>query len=316
MRSYLISLSLLLMIASAHAQVSSQFIVQGNINYYYPVIVQDLGWPNNVATEMTLGRSFVHTDGNWRGAIIAKFRFHTTEWGHGANFIDADIRENTTGPVVISNFVGGWWDATGGNNGNQVVIWLRGGGTTYFFSSNYTITPIVYDGVQNPLTFQSDNGPSVTFKTVADSYVNVNGTTTNANLYIYGTGNNYFNGPLFIGTLQPVAGYEMAVNGSAIFTKVVVKPYANWPDFVFDSLYRLAPLGGLEKFIKTNHHLPDVPAADSVERTGIDVGGNQAVLLKKIEELTLYLIQQQKELQELKKRDREMQRQLNTLKKK
>jgi hypothetical protein len=110
-------------------------------------------------------------------------------------------------------------------------------------------------------------------------------------------------------------GYQFAVNGQAIFNKVVVKAYP-WSDFVFDSVYRLAPLGSVEKFIKANHHLPDVPAADSVERNGIDVGGNQAVLLKKIEELTLYLIQQEKELQELKQRDREMERQLNALKKK
>jgi len=103
-------------------------------------------------------------------------------------------------------------------------------------------------------------------------------------------------------------GYQLAVNGQAIFNKVVVKPYP-WPDFVFDSAYRLAPLGSVEKFIQANHHLPDVPAADSVERNGIDVGGSQALLLKKIEELTLYVI-------ELDKKNKDLQRQINRLKKK
>ena len=295
MKFYIISFSLLLMIASARAQVSNHFIVQGDINSYYPVIVQDLGWADNVATELTLGRSWVHTDGTWRGAIIAKFRFHTTEWGHGANFIDANIRENTIGPVAIPNFVGGWMDGTGTNNGNQVIIWLRGGGTTYYYTSNYSISPLVYDGAQNPSTYQILNGPSITLKTAADDYVNVNGTTTNANLYIYGTGNNIFWGPLFVGTL-PVAGYELAVNGAAIFTKVVVRPYP-FADYVFDSSYRLASLGDVEHYIRDHHHLPEVPSADSAEKNGIEIGSNQVVLLKKIEELTLYIIEENKSRQ-------------------
>jgi len=104
-----------------------------------------------------------------------------------------------------------------------------------------------------------------------------------------------FSGAVGIGTTS-TPGYGLAVNGAGIFTKVVVKAYP-WSDYVFDSAYKLAPLGNVEKFIKANHHLPDVPAADSVERNGIDLGGNQAVLLKKIEELTLYLIEQDKNRQ-------------------
>ncbi len=90
--------------------------------------------------------------------------------------------------------------------------------------------------------------------------------------------------------------YSLAVNGSALFTKAVVKLYGNWPDYVFKPNYKLRSLEELELFIKTNNHLPDVPSAKQVEDKGIDVGDNQGILLKKIEELTLYLIEQNKKL--------------------
>jgi hypothetical protein len=93
-------------------------------------------------------------------------------------------------------------------------------------------------------------------------------------------------------------GYQLAVNGNAIFNKVVVKPYPNWPDYVFDSAYQLRPLAKVDQYIKANHHLPEIPSADSVEKAGMDVGANQAALLKKIEELTLYVIEQNKLIQQ------------------
>ncbi|GGA82727.1 hypothetical protein [Puia dinghuensis] len=97
-------------------------------------------------------------------------------------------------------------------------------------------------------------------------------------------------------------GYQLAVNGSAIFTKIVVKPYANWPDYVFQKNYHLPSLNSVAAFIRTNHHLPGVPSADSVTQSGIDVGQNQALLLKKIEELTLYVIRLDKENQRLRRK--------------
>ena len=92
-------------------------------------------------------------------------------------------------------------------------------------------------------------------------------------------------------------GYRFAVNGDAIFNKVVVKPYP-WADYVFDSTYQLSSLRKVEQYIKTNHHLPDMPSADSVAAAGIDVGANQAALLKKVEELTLYVIEQNKKIED------------------
>jgi hypothetical protein len=61
----------------------------------------------------------------------------------------------------------------------------------------------------------------------------------------------------------------------------------------------LPSLRELEGYIRQNHHLPEVPSAEEVKRDGINLTENQAVLLKKIEELTLYVIEQQKKIQEL-----------------
>jgi len=108
------------------------------------------------------------------------------------------------------------------------------------------------------------------------------------------------NGSVGIGTTNTQT-YKLAVNGSAIFTKAVVKPYASWPDFVFMKDYHLPSLDSVENYIKTNYRLPEMPSADSVARTGIDLGNNQTVMLKKIEELTLYIIEQNKRMARLEK---------------
>jgi len=102
-----------------------------------------------------------------------------------------------------------------------------------------------------------------------------------------------------IGTNNP-QGYKLAVNGTGIFTKIVAKAQSNWPDYVFDRSYHLPSLQDLAEYIKTHHHLPDVTPEAEITTNGIDLGAEQATLLKKVEELTLYVLQQQKELEEVK----------------
>lgn len=111
----------------------------------------------------------------------------------------------------------------------------------------------------------------------------------------------YATGNVGIGT-NAIAEHKLAVNGSVIAEKVRVKQYANWPDYVFEKGYEIASLEEVEAFIKRNKHLPGVPAAAVVEKEGLDLGDNQAVLLKKIEELTLYVIEQNKKIEEQNKK--------------
>jgi hypothetical protein len=84
-----------------------------------------------------------------------------------------------------------------------------------------------------------------------------------------------------------------------------------WADFVFDSSYRLRSLIDLKKFINTNKHLPDVPSAKEVINGGLDIGDNQAALLRKIEELTLYMIQLSEEVEKLKQQNSELKKHLD-----
>lgn len=82
--------------------------------------------------------------------------------------------------------------------------------------------------------------------------------------------------------------------------RVALRGSAEWADFVFADNYKLMPLTDLKDYLEKERHLPDVPSADEVVKDGVDVGQMQAKLLQKIEELTLYVIQQQKEIDNLK----------------
>ncbi|HMG83666.1 MAG TPA: hypothetical protein VK559_11570, partial [Ferruginibacter sp.] len=112
-----------------------------------------------------------------------------------------------------------------------------------------------------------------------------------------------------IGTTTAPAGYSLAVNGKIIATKLVVQLYGNWPDYVFQNNYKLTPIADLEKYIDQNQHLPGVPSACDIEKSGIDVGANQQILLQKVEELTLYIIDQNKKIEDQDKKIGQLQTQ-------
>lgn len=101
-------------------------------------------------------------------------------------------------------------------------------------------------------------------------------------------------GNIGIGTQSPQS--KLAVNG-IITSKKIKVTQEEWADYVFDSSYNLTPLHQVEQFIRKNKHLPEIPSATEVKKDGLDLGDNQAILLKKIEELTLYLIQQNKKIE-------------------
>ncbi len=107
-------------------------------------------------------------------------------------------------------------------------------------------------------------------------------------------------GHVGIGTLDP-GTYKLAVEGTIGARKLQVK-LGSWADYVFEPGYKLLTLAEVESFIRQHGRLPEVPSAKQVEESGIDVGANQTLLLKKIEELTLYMIELKKENQELQKR--------------
>ena len=96
--------------------------------------------------------------------------------------------------------------------------------------------------------------------------------------------------------------YTLSINGKMRANEV--KVYTGWADYVFEDDYELRSLKAVEKFIKKHKHLPDVPSAKVVEKNGIFVGEMNATLLRKIEELTLYMIDLKKEVETLKKENK------------
>ncbi|SHN37607.1 hypothetical protein [Mucilaginibacter sp. OK098] len=126
--------------------------------------------------------------------------------------------------------------------------------------------------------------------------------------------NYYFGGGNVGIATTDTKGYTFAVNGTAIATSITVKAYANWPDFVFKPTYKLASLTEVKTYIDQNHHLPDVPSAAEVEQNGLNLGEMNKVLLKKVEDLTLYLIEQDKKLADQQKTNQVVEEQSKLLK--
>lgn len=115
----------------------------------------------------------------------------------------------------------------------------------------------------------------------------------------------YSTGKITIGTDKyDLSGYRLFVK-DGIKTerlKVEVATTNQWADFVFNDDYNLRPLNEVKKFIQSNKHLPEIPSADEiVKEGGIEQGELNAKLLQKIEELTLYLIQQNEKIEKLEK---------------
>jgi len=103
------------------------------------------------------------------------------------------------------------------------------------------------------------------------------------------------NGNVLVGQASQKNGaYKLDVYGTARANSIVVN--ATGADFVFDPSYKLNTLSALEKYIDKNHHLPEIASAKDMQANGVDLGQNQVKLLQKVEELTLYLIEKDKQL--------------------
>jgi hypothetical protein len=101
-------------------------------------------------------------------------------------------------------------------------------------------------------------------------------------------------GAVGIGTTSPQAGARLAVNGT-IYAQKIEATQTGWPDFVFKPGYSLMPLPSLQRYIQQHRRLPGVISAKDAAANGVDLGASQAILLQKVEELTLYLIEAQKQ---------------------
>ena len=113
-------------------------------------------------------------------------------------------------------------------------------------------------------------------------------------------------GEVGIGTAITKTGYKLSVDGNIACEEVLVEDNGNWPDHVFTEGYDLMNLQQLEESIEKNNHLPGIPSASEVEENGFSLGEMQKLVLEKVEELTLYTIEQGKQIEELKKENEEL----------
>jgi hypothetical protein len=120
-------------------------------------------------------------------------------------------------------------------------------------------------------------------------------------------------GNIGIGTLTPREA--LSVNGN-IRAKQVKVEALNWPDYVFKQNYQLPSLAEVKNYIEQNQHLPDMPSEQEIARDGLNLGEMNKLLVKKVEELTLYLIEKDKEKQTQKATNVKLQEQIDLLSKK
>ncbi len=118
-------------------------------------------------------------------------------------------------------------------------------------------------------------------------------------------------GNVGIGTLVPKE--KLSVNGKIRAHEIKVET-ANWPDYVFKPDYNLNTLSEVERFIQSNGHLPEIPSAMQVEDEGLSIGEMNKLLIKKVEELTLHAIENEKKRKKLEGKLNEMEILLNQLK--
>lgn len=182
------------------------------------------------------------------------------------------------------------------SNGN--ILMVQGGGnvgigTTSSPSAKLTVEGLDNDGVTAAFEVRTTgNGQRMIMD---GNEIDVEGTSAALSL------NANTKRPVTIGTLTVADGYMLSVDGKVIAEEMRVQLSSAWPDYVFKEDYNLLPLDDLESAIQHQGHLPGIPPASQIETEGLDVGDMQKKMMEKIEELTLYLIDQQKQIDALTK---------------
>ena len=159
-----------------------------------------------------------------------------------------------------------------------------GGSASLFFMDNTNV---------DDWALQADGSYNLGFWRYAGGWNKIAGITP--------TGGAFFGDNVSIGTTDP-QGYKLAVKGT-IHTQEVKVDMTGWNDYVFDKTYPLKSLSAVKSYIDENHHLPDVPSEAEVIKSGVNVGEMLKLQTKKIEELTLYLIDKDKQLTEQQKKN-------------
>lgn len=225
---------------------------------------------------------------------------HAASMFRYANTLFGDVHTyNYTAPGVYFN--GQFRPANGVPNNNYAA---------YFYLGPLT-TDRTYEGI---IAMGTNSGSLYTKRKVANNWETEWRTiwdsgNFNPADYLALTGG-VLSGDLTVGTTA--SQKQLNVNGNIKARRIKVSQ-TEWPDYVFDDSYSLPSLPSVEKFIRENKHLPGIPSADSVLTHGLDIGEQQAGLLKKVEELTLYIIEQKKEIDRERSRNEMLEKRLKAV---
>jgi len=173
------------------------------------------------------------------------------------------------------------------------------------YGDNGNIGKIFLSGTRNNLAYgqggelEFDGG----YGTRANILMKYTGAHEQTWLGITSSNNNY---PLRVGIGTNSPDMKLTVNGKIHAKEVKIDLNIPAPDYVFKSDYNLISIEELEKFIKEKHHLPEIPTAEEFEENGVMQAEMDMNLLKKIEELTLYTIQQEKKIEKLEKKNAQL----------
>lgn len=176
-----------------------------------------------------------------------------------------------------------------GQTGNSNTTYNVAGLTA---STSYSFYVVAQDAAGN----SSANSNTINATTTAGGSTAYTSDNSNLPTVNWQSNDFYAAGEIGIGT-SPNANFRLSVNGNIRAKEVIVE--SGWSDFVFDKEYELTPLPTVEKYIKENGHLKDIPTAAEVSANGVKLAEINTLLLQKIEELTLYIIGLNKRIDKL-----------------
>ncbi len=268
-------------------------------------------WPYNTdGSSNSGGVMFVRAGGDF------VFSCKTTVGTGSGTLSDAQITDNTKfqitsdgtvrvgGDYIQRVSIGPAWGGGGIYGMGYIGFNLfrnKAGGWDYVNNGATNGGVVMYSGVNGDLFFSTKASTGATSGTLSDVDI-VNNSVFRINSdgkLIIGKP---VNGPTPSLSWNTVNSYKLYVEGGVLTerVRVAVKNTSSWADYVFAPTYQLLPLPALQKYIAEHNHLPEVPSATEVVANGLDMAEMDAKLLMKVEELTLYLLQQQKEIDELK----------------